>query len=179
MNSQGAVLYCSSYGHVEAMAYALAEGTRPGAIVVVKPVAGDGPGNRLRRVRISNSTRRRRHAGAEAGRCGSRDRALSRSAPLARSPDDRSLRSPSSVPHRQGAENRRCGLQGLDASADVFARCLHQQIAGFVDDRRRQHGDQRRQMAGERHPSWTDDIVALIAPQASCRRTSRSGNFRA
>ena len=123
-----------------------------GATVDVKPVAGDGPGNPLRRLRISNSTRRRRHAGAEAGRCGSRDRALSRSAPLALSPDDRSLRSPSSVPHRQGAENRRCGLQGLDVSADVFACCLHQQIAGFVDDRRRQRGDQRRQMAGERHP---------------------------
>jgi hypothetical protein len=29
MNGQGAVLYYSSYGHVEAMAYALAEGTRP------------------------------------------------------------------------------------------------------------------------------------------------------
>jgi hypothetical protein len=122
-----------------------------GATVDVKPVDGDGPGNRLRRLQIFNSTRQRRHAGTVAGRCGSRDRALSRSAPLARWPDDRSLRSPSSIPHRQGAENRRCGLQGRDVSADVFACCPHQQIAGFVDDglhRRRQ----RRQMAGERHP---------------------------
>ena len=123
-----------------------------GATVDVKPVDGDGPGNRLRRLQIFNSTRQRRHAGAVAGRCGSRDRALSRSAPLARWPDDRFLRSPSSIPHRQGAENRRCGLQGRDVSADVFACCLHQQIAGFVDDRRRQRGDQRRQMAGARHP---------------------------
>src|ERR1700722_5050943 len=37
-----------------------------GATVDVKPIAGDGPGNRLRRLRISNSTRRRRPAGAEA-----------------------------------------------------------------------------------------------------------------
>ena len=123
-----------------------------GATVDVTPVAGVDLGNRLRRPRISNSTRRRCRAGAVAGRCGSRDRALSRSAPFARWPDDRSLRSPSSVPHRQGAENRRCGLQGLDVSADGFACCLHQQIAGFVDDRRCQRGDQRRQMAGERHP---------------------------
>jgi hypothetical protein len=29
MNGQGAVLYYSSYGHIETIAYALAEGTRP------------------------------------------------------------------------------------------------------------------------------------------------------
>jgi hypothetical protein len=29
MNGQGAVLYYSSYGHIDAMAHALAEGARP------------------------------------------------------------------------------------------------------------------------------------------------------
>ena len=154
-------------------------GDAAGATVDVKPVAGDGPGNRLRRLRISNSTRRRRHAGAEAGRCGSRDRALSRSAPLARWPDDRSLQSPSSVPHRRGAE---IGVAVFRDSTfrRTFSRvALTSKSPGSSMTAGASAATSEGKWPGRATPSWTDDIVALIAPQASWRRTSRSGNFSA
>jgi hypothetical protein len=153
-----------------------------GATVDVKPVDGDGPGNRWRRLCISNSTRQRSHAGAAAGRCGSRDRALSRSAPLARWPDNRSLRSPSSVPHRRGAEIgvavfRDSTFRRTSSRVALTSKSPGWSTTDFTAGASAATSEGK--WPGSATPSWTDEIVALIAPQASCRRTSRSGNFSA
>ena len=60
MTSKVLVLYYSSYGHIETMAYAVAEGARStGATVDVKRVPRTFP-KRSRRRRFSNSISRRR-----------------------------------------------------------------------------------------------------------------------
>ena len=145
----------------------------------MKPVAGDGPGNRLRRLRISNSTRRRRTL---ALRPADAAHAIGRSADQLHLPGRQTIDLSDHLPASLIDRALRIGVAvfGDSTFRRTFSRvAFTSKSPGSSMTAGASAATSEGKWPGRATPSWTDDIVALIAPQASWRRTSRSGNFSA